>query len=66
MTNILLGDILLAKSRNALCSTNNTADAVVLIGGNVMFIYDRLNYLEENNEQLGVNPLSYVVLSCAR
>ena len=31
-----------------------------------MFIYDRLNYLEENNEQLGVNPLSYVVLSCAR
>ena len=31
-----------------------------------MLIYDRLNDLEDTNEELGINALSYVVLSCAR
>lgn len=31
-----------------------------------MFIYDMLNEIEEHNEELGVNALSYVVLDCAR
>ncbi len=31
-----------------------------------MFIYDSLNYLQEENEEIGVNALSYVVLSCGR
>ena len=31
-----------------------------------MLIYDSLNYLEETNAELGINPVSYVVLSCAR
>lgn len=31
-----------------------------------MLIYDMLNTLEESNEELGVNALSYVVLDCAR
>ena len=31
-----------------------------------MFIYDSLNYLEEENKEIGVNALSYVVLSCGR
>lgn len=31
-----------------------------------MLIYDSLNYLQEPDEQLGISPLSYVVLSCNR
>ncbi len=31
-----------------------------------MFIYDSLNYLEEENRELGINVLSYVVLDCGR
>ena len=31
-----------------------------------MFIYDSLNCLEEENKELGVNALSYVVLACGR
>ena len=31
-----------------------------------MFIYDSLNYLAEEDRELGVNALSYVVLSCGR
>ena len=31
-----------------------------------MFIYDELNELEEHVEGLGIGPLSYVVLDCAR
>lgn len=31
-----------------------------------MFIYDSLNYLQEENKEFGVNTLSYVVLSCGR
>ena len=31
-----------------------------------MFIYDRLNYLDESNTEEGVGVLSYVVLGCAR
>lgn len=31
-----------------------------------MFIYDDLNILQEENKELGINPLSYVVLDCAR
>lgn len=37
-----------------------------LTGGKNMLIYDSLNYLAEENEELGINPLSYVVLSCGR
>lgn len=31
-----------------------------------MFIYDRLNYLQEESEKLGINILSYIVLGCGR
>ncbi len=31
-----------------------------------MLIYDKLNEMEECNEELGINALSYVVLDCAR
>ncbi len=31
-----------------------------------MFIYDSLNYLADENEELGISPLSYVVLDCGR
>lgn len=29
-------------------------------------IYDEFSELEENNEYIGVSPLSYVALNCAR
>lgn len=31
-----------------------------------MLIYDSLNYLQEENREYGVNPLSYVVLDCGK
>lgn len=31
-----------------------------------MFIYDRLNEMEECYEGIGVNALSYVILGCGR
>lgn len=31
-----------------------------------MFIYENLNNLDNQNEELGVSPLSYVALNCAR
>ena len=31
----------------------------------IMLIYDKLNYLDEEENAYGVNPLSYVVLGCS-
>lgn len=68
LTNILSSAILLAKSRETLDETENKTrhQTVKLTGGKDMLIYDSLNYLEETNAELGINPVSYVVLSCAR
>ncbi len=41
-------------------------NSVKLTGGKNMFIYDSLNYLQEEDKVLGVNALSYVVLDCGR
>lgn len=62
LTDIFIGDILLAKSG----TTRTKRLQILSAGGKNMFIYDSLNYLQEENEEIGVNALSYVVLSCGR
>lgn len=58
MTNIFNGAILLTNS--------GAKPKITTYGGMTMFIYDMLNDIEERNEEIGVNALSYVVLDCAR
>ncbi len=69
LTDILFGDILLAKSDTTdgkLKEITYATICALLTGGKNMFIYDKLNYLQEQDEELGINALSYVVLDCGR
>ncbi len=73
LTNIFSNVILLAKSEEGFRFQRNVGHAAAKPRGKIilqevrsMFIYDRLNYLAEDNGELGVNALSYVVLGCGR
>lgn len=71
LTDILFGAILLAKSEispNKLKRINHAKGKFRINLQEVrnMFIYDSLNYLQEEDKELGINALSYVVLDCGR